>query len=141
MNRSLYSVGLHNGATGLIGEQIDCVGRMVLQQVIRPTTRLPQGVHVGASKKVGLHIHLLNVELLCFDLMVNPLMAGIETTCVTTHGHFASFFGNANHFFSILPTGGKGNFDLNVFTRFQSSDGLRRMHLGGRAQNDGIDFG
>ena len=83
---ALHSMGFDHWAATLISEQINRMCRMVPQQVIGPTSGLAQGVHVGAAKKVSLHIHLLNVELTGLDLLVNPLVRRVKATGVTGHG-------------------------------------------------------
>src|SRR5215467_4435383 len=68
---------------GLILEQVDRMGRMVPQQMVRPTARLAGGVHVGATKEIGLHVHLLDLEFAVADALVHPLVARIETARMT----------------------------------------------------------
>jgi hypothetical protein len=63
VDRALHGVGLHDGAAGLVGEQVHRVRGVVPQQVVGPAARLAQRVHVGAAEEVGLHVHLLDVEL------------------------------------------------------------------------------
>ena len=141
MDGALHCIGFHNGATCLIRKQVNRVGRVVPQQMVCPTARLTQGIHVGAAKEISLHIHLLNVEFASLDFVIHPLMARVESACVAAHRYFARFFGQANHFFGILPTVCQWNFNLYMLTRFQTSDRLRCVHLRWRAQNHGIDFG
>ena len=117
------------------------MGSVVPQQVVGPATRLAQGVHVGAAEKVGLHIHLLNVEFACFDFVMHPLMAGVEATGVTAHGDQAFFFGHARDLFRIFPAVGQGNFHLHVFASLQASQALCSVHLCRGTQNHGVHFG
>ena len=63
VNGALHRMGLDHGATALVSEQVDGVRGMVPQQVVGPAAGLTGSVHVGAAEKVGLHIHLLNVQL------------------------------------------------------------------------------
>ena len=51
------------GLPRLVGEQVDGVRGVVPQQVVGPAARLAERVHVGAAEEVGLHVHLLDVEL------------------------------------------------------------------------------
>ncbi len=48
---------------GLVLEQIDGVAGMVPQQMVGPAARLAQRIHVLAAEEIGLHVHLLDVEL------------------------------------------------------------------------------
>ena len=118
MPRALKRIGFDDGAAGLVGKQINRVRSMVPQQVIGPTAGLTECVHVGSAEEVSLHIHLLNVELTRLDFVMNPLMTGVETACVATHGHLAFFLGQAHHFFRVFPTVCQWNLDLNVLSRF-----------------------
>ena len=140
VNGPLNCIGFDDGTTRLVCKQVNGVGRMVPQQMIGPAASLAQGIHVGATEEVSLNIHLLNVELACFDFLMDPLVAGIETTGVTAHGHLTRFLGKAHHFFGIFPAVCQWNFYLNVLTRFQACNRLRRMHLCGGAQNDSVYF-
>jgi len=71
------------------GEQVHRVRGVVPQQVVGPAARLAQRVDVGAAEEVGLHIHLLDVELARRDLLVHLLVAGVEAAGVAAHGHQA----------------------------------------------------
>ena len=55
------------GLAGLVREQVHGVGGVVPEQVIGPAARLAQRVHVGAPEEVGLHVHLLDVQLAGLD--------------------------------------------------------------------------
>ena len=76
-------------AAGLPGEQVDRVRRVMPQQVVGPRARLAERVHVRAAEEVGLHVHLLDVELARPDLPVHPLVAGIEAARVADHRDLA----------------------------------------------------
>ena len=55
---------------------------------VNPTAaRLAQRVHVGAAEEIGLHIHLLDVEFTGLDLLVHPLVAGVEAAGMATHSN------------------------------------------------------
>ena len=73
--RALDAVGLHDLAAGLVCEQIDRVRRVVPQQVVGPGARLADRIDVLAAEEIGLHIHLLDVQLAGDDLVVYPLVA------------------------------------------------------------------
>ena len=57
------------------------------QQMVRPATPLALGIRVGAAHEIRLHVHLLNLEFARTNLVVDPLMAGIEPPHVVHHGH------------------------------------------------------
>ena len=42
-------------------------------------------VHVGAAEEVGLHVHLLDLQLARDDLLVHPLVARVEAARVAAH--------------------------------------------------------
>jgi len=71
--------------TAIAGEEVNGVCRVVPQQMVSPTARLPQCVHVGAAKEIRLHIHLLDIELTRCNFFVDPLVAWVESTCVPAH--------------------------------------------------------
>jgi len=70
---------------GLILEEIDGVAGVMPQQVIGPTARLAERVEVGAAEEIGLHVHLLDLQFAGGDLVVDPLMAGVEAPHVPSH--------------------------------------------------------
>ena len=121
---ALDGIGLHDGAASLVGKQVHGVGSMVPQQVVGPATCLTQRVHVGAAEEVGLHIHLLDVEFAGLDLLVHPLVAGVEAAGVTHHGHLAGFLLHLQHFFGFCPAVGQRNFHLHVLASLHALDGL-----------------
>ena len=111
------------------------MGRVVPQQMVCPAARLTQRVHVGAAEKIGLHIHLVNVELSRLNLLVHILVAGVEAARVAAHGNQASLFLQRHDLRAVAVHIAQRNFHLNMFARVQTSDGLRGVHLRGRAQN------
>ena len=66
-------------------EQVDGVRGVVPQQVVGPRARLAERVDVPAAEEVGLHVHLLDVELARGDAAVHPLVARIEAPRVADH--------------------------------------------------------
>ena len=104
MNRPLHRIGFHNRATCLVSEQVDSMGSVVPKQMVSPATWLPKRIHIGASEEIGLHIHLLDIELPCFHFVVHILVAGVKAACVPTHGDQPFFFGQNHHRFSVFPT-------------------------------------
>ncbi len=73
MDRPLHGVGLHDLRARLIGEQIDGVRGVMPQQMVGPGARLSQRVHVGAAEEIGLHVHLLDVELAGDDALAHDI--------------------------------------------------------------------
>ena len=140
MDRPLYGVGFDDGAAALVSEQIHRVRGVVPEQVVGPAAGLAQRVHVGAAEKIGLYIHLLDVELTGLDLVVHPLVAGVETAGVTHHGHQTGFLLYTQNFLAFFVDIAQRNLDLYVLARLQAGQGLAGVHLRGRAQDDGIDF-
>ena len=69
----------------LVAEQVDGVRGVVPQQVVGPAARLAERVHVRAAEEVGLHVHLLDVELAGHDALVHPLVARVEAARVAAH--------------------------------------------------------
>jgi hypothetical protein len=78
VDRALYGMRRNDPRSGLIGEEVHCVRRVVPQQVVRPRARLAERIHVGAAEEIGLHVHLLDAELARGDPPMDPLMRGIE---------------------------------------------------------------
>ena len=140
VDRALHGVGFDNRAAALVGKQIDRVRRVVPQQMVGPAAGLAERVHVGAAEKVGLHIHLLDVEFARFDLVVHILVAGVEAAGVAAHGDQAAAFRQRHHVVRAFERVCQWDFDLHVFAGFQASQRLLGVHLGGGAQNHGIDF-
>ncbi len=75
----------------LIHEQIDRMAGMMPQQMVRPGARLARRVHVRAAKEIRLHVHLKHLQFPGLDLLVNVLMARIETPRVPAHTNDAGF--------------------------------------------------
>ena len=141
MDRSLDGVGLDDRRTGLVGEQIDGMGGVVPQQVVGPRARLAERVDVLAAEEIGLHVHLLDVELAGLDLPVHPLVARIEAPGVADHGHLAAGLCSRDHRLGVGPGVGQRDLHLDVLARLQAGDGLLGVHLGRRAQDHRIDLG
>jgi hypothetical protein len=124
----------------LVGEQVDRVRRVVPQQVVGPGARLAQCVHVRAAEEVGLHVHLLDVEFAGANLLVDPLVAGVEAPRVAAHGDQPGLLLQREHGFGVGQAVGQRDLDLHVLAGLQAGDGLLGVHLGRRAQDHGVDF-
>jgi hypothetical protein len=113
-------------------KKVHRVAGVMPQEVVCPAARFPSGIHIGAAKKVRLHIHLLNLQFTGHDFFVNVLMAGVEPARVTTHADYAGFF---LHFYEALGVRkriGDGNFDLHMNSRAHALFALPGVHLSGR---------
>ena len=53
--------------------------------MIGPAARLAGRVHVGAAEEIGLHVHLLDLELAGLDPLVDVLVARVEAADVAAH--------------------------------------------------------
>tara|TARA_R110002096_G_scaffold123816_3_gene267735 strand:+ start:14528 stop:14809 length:282 start_codon:yes stop_codon:yes gene_type:complete len=73
MVRTFNTVHLHDFFACLVGKEINRVRCVVPLQVIRPRTGLTGCVDVLAAQKIRLHVHLLDIQLTGFDLVVKPL--------------------------------------------------------------------
>ena len=106
--------------------------------MVRPAARLAKRIHVGAAEKVGLHIHLLDVEFARLDLLIHILVTWVEAARVAAHGDEFARLGQRHHVLCTLERIGQWNFHLDMFASLQARDGLLGVHLRGRAQNDRI---
>ena len=101
---------------------------------------LAQGVHVGAAEEVGLHIHLLDVELARLDLLVHVLVAGVEAAGGPHMATRPVCFLQVHHRLAFAQDVAQRDFHLHVLARFQAGNGLAGVHLRGRAQDHGVHF-
>jgi hypothetical protein len=115
------------------------VGGVVPQQVVGPAARLAQRVHVAAAEEVGLHVHLLDVELAGSDLLVDPLVAGVEAPGVAAHGDQAGDFSRPGTTSSpSLSTSHSGISTCTCLPALQAGQGLAGVHLGWGAEDDRV---
>ena len=94
---------LHDGAAGLVGEEVDRVGGVVPEQVIGPGARLAGGVHVLAAEEVGLHVHLLDRCFTGGDLAVDVLVGRVEAARVADHAGEAGLLLGLEHGLRVGP--------------------------------------
>ncbi len=139
MERSLHRIRRDDLAAGLVREQVDRVRRVVPQQVVGPRARLAQRVHVRAAEEVGLHVHLLDVELARADLPVHPLVARVEAARVADHRDLAGGLLRRSTRLGVREAVGERDLDLHVLARREAGDRLRGVHLRGRAQDHRVD--
>ena len=140
MRRALQAEDLTGDLAGLIHEQVDGVAGVVPEQMIGPRARLALGVQVGTAEKVGLRVHLLDIEFARIDPVLDVLVAGIEATHVPDHPHNAGALLRGDHLFGIGETVCHGNFSKGVLARLHGLHRLTAVHLRGRGQNDGSDI-
>ena len=134
------ALALTIGERALIGEEVDGVRRMVPQQMIGPRARLAERVHVGAAEEIGLHVHLIDMELAGQNLLVDKLMARVEATGVAAHRDEPGALLHRDDGFRVLQTVGERNLDLHMLAGFHALQRLRGVHLGRRRQNDGVEL-
>ena len=108
--------------------------------MVGPAARLAQCIHVGAAKEIGLHIHLVDVELSRLNLLVYKLVAGVEAARVTAHGDQTGLLLQSHHLLTLTQHIAQRNLHLHMLARLQTGQRLRRMHLRGRAQNHCVHF-
>ena len=129
------------GIRCLILEEINGVGRVMPEQVIRPRPRLAEGVHVGASKEIGLHVHLLDFEFALGNTAMYPLVRRIESSGMTDHANEPRGFLRLCDRLGISPTVGQRNLNLHVFAGMQALECLMGVHLRGCAENRCLNAG
>ena len=71
---------------------------------------------------------------------MHVLVARIEPAGVAGHASQASLLLLGEHGLGIGPAVDQRNLDLDMLARRHAGNRLRGMHLGGRAQDDGIDI-
>ena len=130
MDRPLHRVAIGDRLAGLVLEEVDGVGGVVPEQMIGPAPRLAGGIHVLAAEEVGLHVHLLDLQLAGGDALVHPLMAGIETAHVPAHGDDAGLLGDAHQRLGVLDAVGDRDFHQHVLAGTHHLLALAEMHLG-----------
>ena len=137
MMRSFDGVGLDDLAR-LVGKQIDRVCGVMPKQVIGPAAWLALGIDILAAEKIGLHIHLLDIEFARSDLVVHVLMRWIKSAGMSDHAGQSGFFLLVYHRLAVRKAIGQRNLHLYVLARIHAGDRLLRVHLSWRAKNDGI---
>ena len=94
-----------------------------------------------AAEEIRLHVHLLDLEFAGQDLLVDPLVRGIEAARVAAHADEAGFLLHARQLFGVGEVVGDRNFDLHVFAGAHALDALLGVHLRGRGEDRGLDAG
>src|SRR4051794_35431442 len=138
MDRPLHRVTIGNGLAGLILEQVDGVGGVMPQEVVGPTARVARRVDVLAAEKIGLHVHLLDLELTLLDALVNPLVARVEAAHVPAHRDDAGLLGDLHQLLGVFDAVGDWDLDQYMFAGAHHLLALPEMHLGRRGENHRI---
>jgi hypothetical protein len=103
--------------------------------VVGPAARIARRIDVLAAEEVGLHVHLLDLELALLDALVNPLMARIEAAHMPTHGDDAALLGDLDQLLGVLDAVGDRDFDQHVLARAHHLLALPEVHLRRRGQD------
>ena len=138
MDRPLHRVAIGNGLAGLILEQVDGVGGVMPQQMIGPAARIAGGVDVLAAEEIGLHVHLLDLQLAGDDLLVDVLMARIEAPHMAAHGDDAGLLGDLHQVLGVLDAVGDRDLDQHMLAGAHHLLALAEVHLGRRGEDHRI---
>src|SRR6476620_1319777 len=114
MDRALHRIAVDHRLATLVLKQVYGMGRVVPQEMIGPAARLTGCIHVGATKEVGLYVHLQDLKLTFLNPFVNPLVTGIEATDVPSHSHDASFPLNFKQRLRVLDAVGDRDLDQHM---------------------------
>src|SRR6516164_3459 len=135
VGRALHRVAIGNRLAGLVLEQVDGMGGVMPKQMVGPAARIARRVDVLAAEVVGLHVHLLDLELALLDALVNPLMARIEAAHMPAHGDNAALLRDLDQLLGVLDAVGDRDFDQDVLTRAHHLLALPEVHLRRRGQD------
>ena len=138
VDRPLHRVVQLRLLAGLVLEQVDRVRGVVPQQVVCPAAGLPGRVHVRPAEEVGLHVHLLDGQLAGQDAAAHPLVGRVEPASVPDHAGPPGLPLHAVDFLRVRPAVRHRNLHLHVLARSHRGDGLARVQLRRRAQDDGV---
>ena len=138
VDRSLHRVAFRDRLAGLVVEEVDRVGGVVPQQMVGPAARLAGGVDVLAAEEIGLHVHLLDLQLALLDPLVDPLVAGIEAAHMAGHGDDAGLLGDLRQRLGILDIVGDRNLDQHGLAGAHHLLALAEVHLRRRGEDHGV---
>src|SRR5580692_2032537 len=111
------------------------------EQMVSPGARLAERVHVGATEEIGLHVHLLDMELVLENALAHELMARVEAARVADHGDKPASLLLRDHGFRVLQTVGEWNLNLHMLAGLEALKRLRGVHLRWRRKNHRIEPG
>ena len=135
MDRALHRVAVGDVLAGLVLEQVDGVGGVVPEQMVGPAPRIARRVDVLPPEEIGLHVHLLDLQLAGLDLLVDVLVARVEAPHVAAHGGDAGLLGDLRQVLGILDAVGDRDFDQHVLAGAHHLLALAEVHLGRRGQD------
>ena len=135
MDRALHRVAVGDVLAGLVLEQVDGVGGVVPQQMIGPAARIAGRVDVLAAEEIGLHVHLLDLQLALLDLLVDVLVARIEAAHMAAHGGDAGLLGDLHQALGVLDAVGDRDLDQHVLAGAHHLLALAEVHLGRRGED------
>jgi hypothetical protein len=87
------------------------------------------------------HVHLLDGDLARDDLLVHPLVAGIEAARMADHCDLARSLLHARNLLGVGQPIRERDLHLHVLARLEAGDRLAGVDLRGRGQDHGIDIG
>ena len=137
--RPLRRVRLHDRRADLIGEEIDGVRGVVPEQMVGPRARLAERVHVGAPEEIGLHVHLLDMEFVGENSLVDELVARVEAAGVADHGDETGLLLRRDNRLGIPQTVGEGDLDLHVLAGLQAPRLSGRRASGSASPGHGVE--
>ena len=135
MDRALHRVAVGDVLAALVLEQVDGVRGVVPQQMIGPAPRVAGGVDVLAPEEIGLHVHLLDLQLAGLDLLVDVLMARVEAPHVAAHRGDAGLLGDLHQVLGVLDAVGHRDLDQHVLAGAHHLLALAEVHLGRRGED------
>src|SRR5690242_8693094 len=138
MAGSLHRVAIGDHFAGLVLKQIDGVAGVMPEQMVGPTAWLAGRVRVRAPEEIGLHVHLLNLQLALADAIVNPLMTGIESPHMPGHGDDPGVLLDLHQLFRIGHIVGDRNLDQHMLARAHALLALAKVHLRRGGEDDGL---
>src|SRR5262252_1502119 len=133
--KGLVGAVVGDGLAALVLKEIDRVGGVVPQEMVGPAARIARRVDVPAAKEVGLHVHLLDLELALLDLLVDVLVARIEPPHMAAHGGDAGLLGDLHQVLGVLDAVGDRDLDQHVLAGAHHLLALAEVHLGRRRED------
>src|ERR1700704_2437805 len=138
MDRPLHRIAIRDGLARLVLKQVDRMGGMVPEQMIGPAARISRRIDVLAPEEIGLHVHLLDLELALLDPLVDPLVARIEAPHMAPHGDDAGLLGDLHQLLGVLDAVGHRDLDQHMLAGPHDLLALAEMHLGRRGEDDRV---
>ena len=99
----------------------------------------PKRVDVGAAEEKGLHVHLLDMELVFQNALVHELMARVEAARVADHGDEPASLLLRGHRVGVLKAVRERDLDLHMLACLKALKRLRGVHLRRRRKDHGVE--